>query len=179
MKQELQILVEEYIRILDDIRMRLKNASSKSEMKRWKFLERIRSWASDRPSKCALLFQTCQDDISKIFKALNYRLDYERANENEAADGLGSPPKAQVHSAVQLHTPDPPTDTSQQEATGGDAALTPLPSQQPQSSTHQDRKERAPISDAALAIARKTFKSVEIASGAIPVAGSYVGAAAK
>ncbi|KAG8918051.1 hypothetical protein FRC01_002067, partial [Tulasnella sp. 417] len=179
MKQELQILVEEYIRILDDIRIRLKDASSRSEMKRWKFLERIRSLGSNRPSKCTLLFQTCQDDVSKIFEALNDRLDVERARQKEGQEGLGSPPHAQLYSAVQSHTLDPQTSTSPKETAADDSDLQ-SPSPQPlQSSTTQDHQKRSPISDTALTIARKTFKSVEIASGAIPVAGNYVGAAAK
>lgn len=53
-----------------------------------------------------------------------------------------------------------------------------LPEQSP-SDTLKDSKEKNPISDQALIIARKTFKSVEIGSEAIPVVGSYVGAVAK
>ncbi|KAG8895301.1 hypothetical protein FRC01_012455, partial [Tulasnella sp. 417] len=179
MRQELQIILEDYIQILEAIRNRLKDASSKSEMKRWRFLERIRSLASNRPSKCTLLFQLCQDDVSKNLKALNNRLDYERAEEKESVDGLESPPQALLHSPAQLPTQNPPTEISQEGTTADDTPLKSLPPQEPQPIPHEDRKERSPIGDVALTTVRKTLQSVEIASGAIPVVGSYVGAAAK
>lgn len=51
--------------------------------------------------------------------------------------------------------------------------------ERPQPYTPQDRKERSPNNDGALILARKTFNSMEIAAGAMPVVGGYVGAVAR
>lgn len=50
--------------------MRLKDASSKQGVKNWKIYQTIRSIASKRPSKCTLLFQTCQDDVAQVANSL-------------------------------------------------------------------------------------------------------------
>ncbi|KAG9025638.1 hypothetical protein FS837_004862, partial [Tulasnella sp. UAMH 9824] len=168
---ELLTLVKQHIRVLDDVRIRLKDASSKSEMKRWKFLERIKSLTSNRPSKCTLLFQTCQDDVAKAINALNQRLSYERVE--KCMGSLESPSQVQPGSPAL----DPATGSPEQGTTADDSA-TKSPTQA-QSNNPMARKTKGPISDSALTAARKTFKSVELASGAIPVVGSYVGAAAK
>ncbi|KAG8917166.1 hypothetical protein FRC01_002629, partial [Tulasnella sp. 417] len=80
---------------------------------------------------------------------------------------------------MQAHVLDPTTGSPHHGTTTDDSTPSIAPLQQSELKIRKDDKERGPISDATLAIARKTFKSVEIASGAIPVAGSYVGAAAK
>lgn len=64
----------------------------------------------------------------------------------------------------------------------GDAVLS--PSSTPlapnlTSAAPKDEESRSPIRSEALTMARKTFKAIEIASGFIPVAGTYVAAAAK
>ncbi|KAG8924838.1 hypothetical protein FRC00_004658 [Tulasnella sp. 408] len=169
MTQEVPKLVEQYAQTLEDVRLRLKDASSKSEMKRWKLLQRIKSLASNRPSKCTLLFHTCQDDVSKAINSLNERLDYERA---KGVDGLVPLSEPQLHSIAQLAIQEPPAGTAEHTIASDDPAP-------PPSNTSTTRKARGPISDGALIAARKTFKGVEIASGAIPVVGSYVGATAK
>ncbi|KAG8889100.1 hypothetical protein FRC00_014584, partial [Tulasnella sp. 408] len=167
---ELLSLVEQYIRVLDDVRIRLKDASSKSEMKRWKFLERIRSLTSNRPSKCTLLFQTCQDDVAKVINALNERLGYERVE-----DTRESPSKAQLHSLAL----DPATGAPEPGTAVDDSAPRSLAPSEAQPNKPTDCEIKGPISDTALTAARKTFKSVEIGSGVIPVVGNYVGAAAR
>ncbi|KIO18040.1 hypothetical protein M407DRAFT_32279 [Tulasnella calospora MUT 4182] len=179
MNQELQKLVERYIQTLDDVRIQLKDASSKSGMKRWKFLQRIKSLTSNRPSKCTLLLQTCQDDISKAMGALHKRLDHERVTDKEGVNGPVSQSEAQFDSKLQSLAQQVPTGTAERELTTDDSTANILPSEQPASNTSKAPKNQSPISDKTLSIARKTFKSVEIGSGAIPLIGSYVGAAAK
>ncbi|KIO17486.1 hypothetical protein M407DRAFT_32853, partial [Tulasnella calospora MUT 4182] len=179
MTQELQNLVEQYIQTLDDVRIRLKDASSKPEMKRWKFLQRIKSLTSSRASKCTLLLQTCQDDASKAMNALNQRLDYERAKEKESMDDLLSPPQVQSQPNLQSVAQELPTSTAEHGLASEHSTPSLLAAEQPLSNAPKDLKNRGPIGDKPLTIARKTFKTVEIGSGAIPVVGSFVGAAAK
>ncbi|KIO18379.1 hypothetical protein M407DRAFT_31956 [Tulasnella calospora MUT 4182] len=174
--RELKNLVERYIQILDDVCLRLKEAASKSEKKRWKFLQRMKSLDSSRPSKCTLLFQTCQDDVSQVINALNENVDHEWANEQERVEIPLSSPQAQLHSAAQSQAQELPTGTTEHRLASDDSTLN---SKQPESNPLRDSKYRGPISEEALKIARRTLKSVEIGSGAIPVVGSYVGAAAK
>ncbi|KAG8922009.1 hypothetical protein FRC01_014608, partial [Tulasnella sp. 417] len=123
MTKELQNLVENYTEILDDILIQLGDASSKAAMKRWKFLELIKSLASDRPSKCTLLLKTCQDDLSRathtlirmtLIWPLKTRLDTERAKKEGVSGGLESSPKVQVYSIGQ----DGSQSTGQDPATG-------------------------------------------------------------
>lgn len=71
------------------------------------------------------------------------------------------------------------TDTAESGSTSDVLNPNPLIPRGSPLNTPKDQKSRAPISDGALSIARKTFKSVEIGSGAIPIVGTYVGAAAK
>ncbi|KAG8921582.1 hypothetical protein FRC00_008468, partial [Tulasnella sp. 408] len=185
MTQELRSLIERYIRGLEDVRLRLKDASSKSEMKRWKFLQRIKSLASNRPSKCTLVLRTCQDDVSKAIDALKEHLDSEQAKPEqnvEAASKLML--KDQNISMGQSGTgsliQDPSTTSTADHATTlDDPTTTSGVPEQSLSNTPKYSKDKSTISDQALAVARKTFKTVEIGSGAIPVVGSYVGAVAK
>ncbi|KIO17480.1 hypothetical protein M407DRAFT_32847 [Tulasnella calospora MUT 4182] len=177
MTQELRNIVERYIQILDEVRIRLKDASSKPEMKRWKFLQRIKSLTSNRPSKCTLMLQTCQDDVSKAMNALNERLDVERAKEKEGMDGLVSLPQVQSQPNPQSVAQGLPTGTAEHELASEHSTRSLLAAKP--SNTPKDSKSRSPISDKTLTIARKTFKTVEIGSGAIPVVGNFVGAAAK
>lgn len=60
-------------RILEDVRTRLKDASSKTGMEKWKFLQQIKSLTSNRPSKCTLVLKTCQADVSESANALQVR----------------------------------------------------------------------------------------------------------
>ncbi|KIO25788.1 hypothetical protein M407DRAFT_24940 [Tulasnella calospora MUT 4182] len=76
--QELQGIVEQYIRVLEDVHVRLKDVSSKTSMQKWNFLQLIRSKTTNRPSKCTLLLKTCQDDVSKAANSVLERLDQER-----------------------------------------------------------------------------------------------------
>ncbi|KIO18043.1 hypothetical protein M407DRAFT_32286 [Tulasnella calospora MUT 4182] len=178
MSQELQNLVEQYVQTLDDVRIRLKDASSKPEMKRWKFLQRIKSLTSNRASKCTLLLQTCQDDVSKAMHTLHERLDYEQAKEG-MEDDLVSPPQPQSLPNPQSLAQELPTGIGEHGLASEHSTSNLLVAERPLSNTPNDPKNRSPVSDKALGIARKTFKTVEIGSGAIPVVGSFVGAAAK
>ncbi|KIO27438.1 hypothetical protein M407DRAFT_23367 [Tulasnella calospora MUT 4182] len=175
MTQELQNLVERYIQTLDDVCIRLKDASSKPEMKRWKFLQRIKSLTSNRPSKCTLLLQTCQDDVSK---AINAFKDHERAKGKCNLYVFANMPVSQQQSS-QFVAQELSTGTAEHGLTSEHSTSSLLVAQQPLSNTPKDPKNRSAISDKALTIARKTFKTVEIGSGAIPVVGSFVGATAK
>lgn len=97
-------------------------------------------------------------------------------NCTEGVKLLGPPAQAQLHSDAQSLAQDPRTGAAEPEVTPDDDTPN---AQQPLPSIAKDGKDRSSISEEALTIARKTFKSVEIGSGAIPVVGSYVGAAAK
>ncbi|KIO15378.1 hypothetical protein M407DRAFT_35059, partial [Tulasnella calospora MUT 4182] len=181
--KEAQNLIEKYLEILDDIHVRLRDASSKAAMKRWKFLELMKSLGSNRPSKCALLFQTSQDDLSKATNAVKKHLESEREKVDCVEGAVGLSSKIQIYSSVQGGAQslarDLPTGTAERGTASGVSPPNSRLPRQPLSTTPKDGKGRIPIGEEALSIARKTFKSVEIGSGAIPVVGSYVGAAAK
>ncbi|KAG8938756.1 hypothetical protein FRC04_007817, partial [Tulasnella sp. 424] len=65
-------------------------------------------------------------------------------------------------------------DDASQHLTGQQASV-----QDPSPDLPEDQKKRSPVRDGALIAFRKTFKTVDAVSGAIPGVGNYVGAAAK
>ncbi|KAG9040883.1 hypothetical protein FS837_012981, partial [Tulasnella sp. UAMH 9824] len=173
--QDIGVLIDQYIQVLEDVHARLKDASSKKGIKTWKIYRTLRSMASNRPSRCTLLFQTCQHDLSEVVDRLQERMDSERSK--GAAE---VPPEEQltVPSAQQLG---PPLSNAQSDPSGH-APVPPSPTPPARNSPSpgpEDEESASPIRGEALNIARKTLKAVEMTSGSIPVAGSYVATAAK
>ncbi|KAG8937845.1 hypothetical protein FRC00_013891, partial [Tulasnella sp. 408] len=170
--EDIRDLIEQYVQALEDVRIRLKDASSKSGIKNWKLYQTLRSMASKRPSKCTLLLQTCQADVSQAANSLRARIESERSKE------IGSDVFGTSSNAHELGVPLENAHSSSAELAIASASSTP-PAQNSLSPGPEDKELRNPIRGEALIIARKTFKAVEIASGSIPVAGTYVAAAAK
>ncbi|KAG9023455.1 hypothetical protein FS837_005804 [Tulasnella sp. UAMH 9824] len=77
--QDIRNIAENYVQVLEDVHTSLKDAISKIGIRNWKIYQTIRSIASKRPSKCTLLFQTCQDDVVQVANLLRERLDSDRA----------------------------------------------------------------------------------------------------
>ncbi|KAG8971034.1 hypothetical protein FRB90_010610, partial [Tulasnella sp. 427] len=69
MPQELQSAYKEYIKVIEDVHTRIKDASSRAS--RWKLLERLASLLPKGPSRCTLVFQTCEADLLSAAKILN------------------------------------------------------------------------------------------------------------
>ncbi|KAG8959054.1 hypothetical protein FRC00_002019 [Tulasnella sp. 408] len=170
--EDMKDLIEKYVQALEDVHIRLKDASSKSGIKNWKIYQTLRSMASKRPSKCALLFQTCQADVSQAANSLRACMESEGSKEI-GSDVFGTSSNAQ-HLGVPLENAQSGT---AEHATPSASSFTPAPNSL--SPGPEDEELRNPIRGEALITARKTFKAVEIASGSIPVAGTYVAAAAK
>ncbi|KAG9043282.1 hypothetical protein FS837_009781, partial [Tulasnella sp. UAMH 9824] len=180
--EKLQSLTEQYIQVLEDVCARLKDASSKTGMEKWKFLQQIKSLASNRPSKCALVLKTCQADVSESVNALEEYFNQEREVGLETARAL---PEVQTRVALPgtegLHTSAPNLQMNPSQST---AALEHSPfhtslNRTSDSGAPKGQKSAGPIHSEALGVARKIFNGVEIVSGSIPVVGSYVGAVAK
>ncbi|KAG9047223.1 hypothetical protein FS837_002785 [Tulasnella sp. UAMH 9824] len=177
--QSIRDLIEQYAQVLEDVHTRLKDASSKTGIKNWKIYQNLRSIASKRPIKCKLLFQTYQDDVVQVVNSLRERMDSERSKETGSAS-FGTVPKELVQprasSAQELSVPFGDTQSNPTGQVIVPPSSTPTPS--PLLSGVEDEGSRGPIRVEGLNIARKTFKAVEIASGSIPVAGTFVAAAA-
>lgn len=102
-------------------------------------------------------------------------------NSRCSGDGFGGglEPPLKIFSAGQALVPDHQTSAAKR-GSATDCSIT--SSFMPEGSllnTPENQKVGSSISGEALSIARKTFKSMEMGSGAIPVVGSYIGAAAK
>ncbi|KAG8961815.1 hypothetical protein FRC00_011158, partial [Tulasnella sp. 408] len=170
--EDIQDLIERYVQALEDVHIRLKDASSKSGIKNWKIYQTLRSMASKRPTKCALLFRTCQADVSQAANSLRARM------ESEGSKEIGSDVFGTSSNAHQSEVPLENAQSGSAEPAIASASST-TPAQNSLSPGPEDEELQNPTRGEALVIARKTFKAVEIASGSIPVAGSYVAAAAK
>ncbi|KAG8995201.1 hypothetical protein FRB90_000246, partial [Tulasnella sp. 427] len=142
---ELKHAFEKYIHVLEDVSTRIKDASSKPRKQQWKILARLKSMTSKHPSKCTLLFKTCQADLLASVNALNVA----PANDSQ-------PPESIIVRTTA-------------------SAL----NQVPTSHGAQQTADRGPVRQEMLNAARTTFKALDIASSSIPVAGNFVGAAAK
>ncbi|KAG9005976.1 hypothetical protein FRB90_010109, partial [Tulasnella sp. 427] len=157
LSKELQDAYKEYIKVIEDVYAQIEDASSRPA--RWK--DRINSLFAKGPSRCTLVFQTCEADILSAAKTLNECLE----NDHRKASSHSPPQLAPVSSpqhlvqattiAVQTSTQTPSSNASQ-----------------PVTDDWLTRQEK-------LTTARKTFKAVDMASSSIPGAGNFVGAAAK
>ncbi|KIO30569.1 hypothetical protein M407DRAFT_20295, partial [Tulasnella calospora MUT 4182] len=158
-------------RVLEDVHTSLKKASEKYGTKerglRDQFKHRVSSF---RKSKCLDTLQACLKDISAVLAPLRVSLDEEASRGEFADEGSEVAPEALAVPSMPLPTSSP----------SPEPLTTPADSQTPPSPlTPNNQGERHLIRGEALNVARKTFKTMEIASGIIPVVGSYVGAAAK
>ncbi|KAG8902237.1 hypothetical protein FRC00_014454, partial [Tulasnella sp. 408] len=172
---------EKYVHVLEDIHTRLKDATSKQGIKSWKIYQTIRSIASKRPSKCTLLFQTCQDDVLQAANSLRERLGADRVKEHcsEAMGPRAAEEQRQLEAPGAQHLGGLLGKSQSNSARHAIVSPSSTSAPNPQPADPEDEESRIPVRTEALNIARKTFKAVEIASGSIPVAGNFVAAAAK
>ncbi|KAG8993827.1 hypothetical protein FRB90_000595 [Tulasnella sp. 427] len=68
LSQELHNAYNAYVKVIEDVDTRIKDAASKSAM--WKLLDPLTQVLPKRTSRCTLVFQTCQADILTAAKAL-------------------------------------------------------------------------------------------------------------
>ncbi|KAG8940544.1 hypothetical protein FRC00_012963, partial [Tulasnella sp. 408] len=157
--------VENTHRVLGGVHTKLKKAAEKYGIKERGLRDELKYRASSfRKSKCPDTLQACLEEVRAALTTLRVSLDEEVAK--DAADE-GSEAAPEIQSVPQMSSPASSQMTP--------AAQTTVPSLQ----TLDDQGEPNLIRGNALNVARKTFKTVEIASGIIPVVGNYVGAAAK
>ncbi|KAG9016573.1 hypothetical protein FRB90_002980 [Tulasnella sp. 427] len=161
--QELQTAIEKYISILEDVRTRVKDASSRPGKRRWRSLNKINPFSSNHVNRCTLLFQGCQQDVVKAANSVNECLKRSLQDKDDDQNRDRSTPSC------------PPNILSNNDYHGisSTAAILTEAAVPGEASTHR------PLRQDVLTAARKTFKGLEIASSSIPVAGNFVGAAAK
>lgn len=83
-------------------------------------------------------------------------------------------PEPPVSSGLQTETPVQPAPEDRERLTPHKGAVQASPPDVP-----DDRENRNPIRKAVLTAARKTFETVDVVSGAVPIVGDYIGVAAK
>ncbi|KAG8995839.1 hypothetical protein FRB90_000079, partial [Tulasnella sp. 427] len=156
--QDLRDSIDEYIHVMEDVHTRMKDAASIPGEKRWRSLMRIKSLASKGPGKCTLIFQTCQVDVVHAANSFNLRLHNNSTSNGSGPIGSTSP------GSVTSASVSPGTQAAHHAVSPGSAAAA---------------ATSKPLRPDALIAVRKAFKGLEIASSSIPVAGNFVGAAAK
>ncbi|KIO26408.1 hypothetical protein M407DRAFT_24370, partial [Tulasnella calospora MUT 4182] len=182
--------VMEFVRVLEGVHARLKETSEKYGMRERGFLKGIKyNLSSSYRSKCTDRLQTCREDIEKASTNLRDCLKNTPTSGHTSTgrvEGSGTSSVFQSQPAIPLvkvdHPPEPsepsqnlPTTPTQGTIGSQNPPSHPAPLPDPS----ENRECLSPVRDAALVAARKTFKTVEAVSGALPVVGNFVGAAAK
>ncbi|KAG8992038.1 hypothetical protein FRB90_001111 [Tulasnella sp. 427] len=160
---ELKLALDKYIHVLEDVSTRVKDASSKPRKQQWKILARLKSMTSKHPSKCTLLFKTCQADLLASVNALNECTEKERDKTHD------EPYEASSHGSLQLA----PANDSQPPESIIMGTAAPALNQVPKLHGAQQTAYRGPVRQEMLNAARTTFKALDVASSSIPVAGNF------
>ncbi|KAG8967206.1 hypothetical protein FRB90_010901, partial [Tulasnella sp. 427] len=133
-------------------------------------------FASLSKDGCAKILQECRTDVEQALAGFPEAASEPTANGQESPVGSGT--IAAQKAAV--NPPLPPAElTKPPEIVQPESSATASPAQKPSTNTPVKPEKNKSFRRDGLTIARKTFKSVDAASGMIPVVGSYVGGAAK
>lgn len=185
---------EEFLRVLEAAHTDVKKASDKYGKKERGLREGFRHQISSlRPQKCSTILRTCQIDITSASTTLRRRLESVKAIDSapsgsgqlsEASSGTQEPPTtAQSQLKVDLgpSEPLPGLQVKSGEQAGSSEDPTNQQASAPGSSSGlpEVQESRRPIREGTIIALRKTFKTADAVSGAIPGVGNFVGAAAK
>ncbi|KAG8926216.1 hypothetical protein FRC01_009204, partial [Tulasnella sp. 417] len=155
--------IEQSLQILEAVHTTVKTASEKYGTRERGFRDGIRfNISSLRPSKCTDTLQTCREDFERVSAMLSSWLCSLKVADPTSPGNLGG---SEVPGDSAIGS-DPLA--GQGVSVGGSSADPP-----------QDQEIRSPIRDRVIIAARKTFKTVETVSGAIPAVGDFIGVAAK
>ncbi|KIO22431.1 hypothetical protein M407DRAFT_28012, partial [Tulasnella calospora MUT 4182] len=180
---------ERLIRALEATHVSVKKASEKYGKKERGFKDGIKYKISSlHRGECTKILQTHREDIDKVSATFRTRLDGVAAQgrlggtetPSDPQNQLAVPPvHAEGHLESSVSSPGPTAKSEEHLAgsghpTGHSASV---PNSSPE--LPADQEDRRPIRDGVIIAAKKTFKTVETVSGAIPGIGDFVGVAAK
>ncbi|KAG9024171.1 hypothetical protein FS837_005461, partial [Tulasnella sp. UAMH 9824] len=178
--EQVKTIIRQLLGHLENAQTRLREESEKYGARKKGFRETFKAvFSRNDPSQCAGIVRSCRNDIVEGWKTLNDLLErLEAGNEQRHSKG-----PQDTHATQNASTSNPHVNTQ------SDLTATPVPSNSPpnQSTTQRDqitssktgKQKGSSARSGRLNSANMTFKLAEVAAGALPVVGSYVGAVAK